>query len=221
MRISTKAPEDHQSSEGVRTHGPDPLKIGCGGSQPALFEPRSCYPLGSQLKHNCAAIIATDHMKRVITNIDADYGDRSLCCRRHGVILFWHPWPAYRRRCRSTAGYPLSDIGARKKVPVRRTIGPIVLRVVLYASSTSLGGQKISENQNHRLENRTGTSHICCPIEFMTNTVHPVPRAFDFHETLWAIRAVRKASRLAARSVENSRLRVSSMVWVPLVYLRE
>ena len=76
--------------------------------------------------------------------------------------------------------------------------------------------------QNHRLLNRTGTSHICCPIEFATSTVHPEPRALDFHETSLAMsRAMRNASRVAERSVENLQPRVSSMACVPLAYLKK
>jgi hypothetical protein len=26
-------------------------------------------------------------VERVLTDIDADYGNRSMCCRRHGVLL--------------------------------------------------------------------------------------------------------------------------------------
>ena len=84
---------------------------------------------------------------------------------------------------------------------------------------TSLAGQ--FRGQNYRLLNRTGNSHICCPVEFVTSTVHPAARALDFHDTSLAMaRAMRKASRVAARSVENLPPRVSSMVCVPLVYLK-
>src|SRR4030095_13421024 len=38
-------------------------------------------------QHNCAAIVQADNVERVLTDIDADYGYRSLCCRKHGVLL--------------------------------------------------------------------------------------------------------------------------------------
>ena len=59
-------------------------------------------------------------------------------------------------------------------------------------------------NQSHRFLRRTGTSYTCCPIGFITSTVHPAPRALDCQEALLAMsRAVRIAPRLAARSDEN------------------
>jgi hypothetical protein len=38
-------------------------------------------------KHNGAAIIEPDDVERVLTDINADYGSRSLCGRSHGVLL--------------------------------------------------------------------------------------------------------------------------------------
>jgi hypothetical protein len=42
-------------------------------------------------KHNGTAIIEADDVERVLTDINADYGRRSLCCRRHGVLLVLAP----------------------------------------------------------------------------------------------------------------------------------
>jgi hypothetical protein len=38
-----------------------------------------------------AAIIEADDVEPVLTDIDADYGNRSLGCRRHGVLLVLAP----------------------------------------------------------------------------------------------------------------------------------
>jgi hypothetical protein len=38
-----------------------------------------------------AAIIEADNVERVLTDIDADYRNRSLCGRRHGVLLVLAP----------------------------------------------------------------------------------------------------------------------------------
>src|SRR5262249_9111140 len=42
-------------------------------------------------KHNGAAIIEADDVERILTDINADYGSRSLRCRRHGVLLVLAP----------------------------------------------------------------------------------------------------------------------------------
>ena len=43
-------------------------------------------PLLSQ--HNCAALIEANEVERVLTDIDADYGNRTLCCRSKNSIFF-------------------------------------------------------------------------------------------------------------------------------------
>ena len=42
-------------------------------------------------QHNCAAIIKPDDVERVLADIDTDHGNRSLCCRWHGVLLVLAP----------------------------------------------------------------------------------------------------------------------------------
>jgi hypothetical protein len=42
-------------------------------------------------QHKCAAIVQADNVERVLTDIDADYGYRCLCCRRPGVLLVLAP----------------------------------------------------------------------------------------------------------------------------------
>jgi len=42
-------------------------------------------------QHNCAAIVQANNVERVLTDIDADYGNRSLCCRRRGMLLVLAP----------------------------------------------------------------------------------------------------------------------------------
>src|SRR4051795_824525 len=55
---------------------------------------KACFDLATRpllTQHNCAAIIQTDDVERVLTDIDADYGNRNLCCRSHGVLLVLAP----------------------------------------------------------------------------------------------------------------------------------
>ena len=42
-------------------------------------------------KHHGPAIIETNEVELVLTNINADYCRRSRCCRRHSVLLVWAP----------------------------------------------------------------------------------------------------------------------------------
>jgi hypothetical protein len=42
-------------------------------------------------QHDRAAMIQTDDVERVLTDIDADYGNRNLCCRSQGVLLVLAP----------------------------------------------------------------------------------------------------------------------------------
>jgi hypothetical protein len=56
-------------------------------------------------QHDGAALILANDVERVLADIDADCGWRSIEFLRHGVLLvFWCPLPAYRWRGRSTAG---------------------------------------------------------------------------------------------------------------------
>jgi hypothetical protein len=38
-------------------------------------------------QHDCATTIEPNDVERVLTDINADYGNRTLCCRSHGVLL--------------------------------------------------------------------------------------------------------------------------------------
>jgi hypothetical protein len=58
----------------------------------------------SIVSDDCATAIETNDVEPVLTDINADYGNRTLCCRSHGVLLVLAPRPAYRWRGRSTAG---------------------------------------------------------------------------------------------------------------------
>src|SRR3954451_6414604 len=68
-------------------------------------------------QHNCAAIVQADNVERVLTDIDADYGNRTMCCHRHGVLLVLAPLASL-----SLAGQehgrtiPLTDIGPVRSV---------------------------------------------------------------------------------------------------------
>ena len=38
-------------------------------------------------QHDCATTIEPNDVERVLTDINADYGNRTLCCRSYGVLL--------------------------------------------------------------------------------------------------------------------------------------
>jgi hypothetical protein len=42
-------------------------------------------------KRDCATIIEPNDVERVISDINADYGNRTLCCRSYGVLLALGP----------------------------------------------------------------------------------------------------------------------------------
>src|SRR4051812_46970842 len=42
-------------------------------------------------QHDCATTIKPNDVERVLTDINADYGNRTLCCRSHGVLLVLAP----------------------------------------------------------------------------------------------------------------------------------
>jgi hypothetical protein len=42
-------------------------------------------------QHDCATAIEPNDVERVLTDINADYGNRTLCCRSHGVLLVSAP----------------------------------------------------------------------------------------------------------------------------------
>src|ERR1700682_2644698 len=55
---------------------------------------KACFHLATRpllTKHDRTALIVADNMERVLADIDADYGNCSLCCRRHGVLLVLAP----------------------------------------------------------------------------------------------------------------------------------
>jgi hypothetical protein len=60
---------------------------------------------------DCATIIKSNNVIRVLANIDADHGNRNLCCCRHGVLLVWAS-PASLALARQEHGrtIPLADI---------------------------------------------------------------------------------------------------------------
>ena len=63
----------------------------CPGSHATLLE---CYGLAVTNafgKHDYATTIKTNDVERVLTDINADYGNRTLCCRSHGVLLVLAP----------------------------------------------------------------------------------------------------------------------------------
>ena len=81
---------------------------------------KACFDLTTRPllpQHDHAAMIQTDDVERVLTDIDADYGNRNLCCRSHGVLLVLAPLASL-----SLAGQehgrtiPLADIGLRRRV---------------------------------------------------------------------------------------------------------
>src|SRR5580693_8991157 len=49
-----------------------------------------CFNLATRpllTQHDCTAAIEADAVERVLPDIDTDHGNRSLCCRWHGVLL--------------------------------------------------------------------------------------------------------------------------------------
>jgi len=42
-------------------------------------------------QHDCATTIVPNDVERILTDINADYGNRTLCCRSHGVLLVLAP----------------------------------------------------------------------------------------------------------------------------------
>src|ERR1700704_316852 len=79
---------------------------------------KACFDLTTRPllpQHDCATTIEPNDVERVLTDINADYGNRTLCCRSHGVLLVLAPLaPAYRWRGRSTAGPSHSGGPARR-----------------------------------------------------------------------------------------------------------
>src|SRR6478735_8403556 len=55
---------------------------------------KACFYLATRPllpQHDSITLIVADNVERVLTDIDADYGNRSMCCRRHGVLLVLAP----------------------------------------------------------------------------------------------------------------------------------
>ena len=46
---------------------------------------------GAEAQRDRASVIKPNHVKRVLPDIDADYGDGSRCYRGHGVLIVWVP----------------------------------------------------------------------------------------------------------------------------------
>ena len=42
-------------------------------------------------QHDCTTTIEPNDVERVLTDINADYGNRTLCCRSHGMLLVLAP----------------------------------------------------------------------------------------------------------------------------------
>ena len=54
----------------------------------------TCFDLATRPllpQHDCATTIETNDVERVLTDINADYGNRTLCCRSHGMLLVLAP----------------------------------------------------------------------------------------------------------------------------------
>src|SRR3981189_3581736 len=55
---------------------------------------KACFDLTARPllpQHDCATTIEPNDVERVLTDINADYGNRTLCCRSHGVLLVLVP----------------------------------------------------------------------------------------------------------------------------------
>jgi hypothetical protein len=85
---------------------------------------KTCFDLATRPllpQHDCATTIETNDVERVLTDINADYGNRTLCCRSHGMLLVLAPLASL-----SLAGQehgrtiPLPDI-SRVEIPHRNS----------------------------------------------------------------------------------------------------
>src|SRR2546423_15598733 len=55
---------------------------------------KACFDLTARPllpQHDCATTIEPNDVERVLTDINADYGNRTLCCRSHGMLLVLAP----------------------------------------------------------------------------------------------------------------------------------
>src|SRR3954462_10996763 len=55
---------------------------------------KACFDLTTRPllpQHDCATTIESNDVERILTDINADYGNRTLCCRSHGVLLVLAP----------------------------------------------------------------------------------------------------------------------------------
>src|ERR1700704_3945713 len=55
---------------------------------------KACFDLTTRPllpQHDCPTTIEPNDVERVLTDINADYGNRTLCCRSHGVLLVLVP----------------------------------------------------------------------------------------------------------------------------------
>src|SRR5512136_577953 len=55
---------------------------------------KACFDLTTRPllpQHDCATTIEPNDVERVLTDINADYGNRTLCCRSHGMLLVLAP----------------------------------------------------------------------------------------------------------------------------------
>ena len=70
-------------------------------------------------QHDCTAAIEADDVERVLPDIDTDHGNRSLCCRWHGVLLVWAPLASLRLLAGQEHGrtIPLSDLASHFDCP--------------------------------------------------------------------------------------------------------
>ena len=86
-------------------------------------------------------MIQTDDVERVLTDIDADYGNRNLCCRSQGVLLVLAPLASL-----SLAGQehgrtiPLGDMGhlAPTAIAQRFYLTPTIIDWVAVRASTRM-----------------------------------------------------------------------------------
>jgi hypothetical protein len=63
-------------------------------------------------QHNGAALIQANDVKRILPDIDADYGDRSLLCLSHGVLLvFGDPPSLIAGGAGARPDHPISGLG--------------------------------------------------------------------------------------------------------------
>jgi hypothetical protein len=75
---------------------------------------KACFDLPTRPllpQHDCATTIEPNDVERVLTDINADYGNRTLCCRSHGMLLVLAPGQLIAGGAGARPDHPITGIG--------------------------------------------------------------------------------------------------------------